>query len=137
MNYMKQVAQMIGVELNEEFLIEGVDERCKITEDGFFYYDEEGGWQPSMCILDVLEGKRVIEKLPWKPKKGEDYWSFIRSLSRKNEWVAEVYMWYDSPCDWAMYNAGMVFKSKEEAMDALPRVYKELTGEDYQYGEQQ
>ena len=41
-NYMKEVAKLLGVELDEEFLIEGVDERCKITEDGFFIMMRKG-----------------------------------------------------------------------------------------------
>ena len=41
MNYMKQVAQMLGVELGEEFNIECYNGKYKIIDTGIYFFDEE------------------------------------------------------------------------------------------------
>ena len=67
MNYMKQVAQMLGVELEEEFKV-GCS-YCpyvtyKITKDGMFYWSgEKYGWQSTDSgLTEVLSGKTEIIK---------------------------------------------------------------------------
>ena len=66
MNYMKQIAQMLGVELEEEFKIEGYDNtlKFKITEKNFLQSYGSNMWVASMSILNVLEGNSRLIKIP-------------------------------------------------------------------------
>lgn len=74
-----------------------------------------------VAFLALLRGECEIIKLPWKPKKGEKYWSFLPGA-----WMVTWYTWDDSPIDFAFYKVGWVFRTKEEAEAALPAVAKEL-----------
>ena len=65
MNYMEQVAQMLGVELEEEFKLNDSDDyKYKITKDGMFMYSEfASDWfSANHILLGVLFGKYEIEK---------------------------------------------------------------------------
>ena len=64
-NYMKEVVQMLGVDLEEEFDIDCSHVPYKITKDGIFYWSEEQyGWQSiNSWLVEVLSGKiRIIKK---------------------------------------------------------------------------
>lgn len=66
MNYMKEVAQMLGVELGEEFKIEGYADNLKFQfrENRFLQsYGDAYGWVDSISIINVLEGRAKIIKL--------------------------------------------------------------------------
>lgn len=64
MNYMEQLAQMLGVELDEEFRVEGFDDKFMLASTGMFYYDiEDSKWQESLLIYDILKGTRKIIKM--------------------------------------------------------------------------
>lgn len=66
MNYMKEVAQMLGVELGEEFYIKGNDNKFKITNRGMCYsFRSTDMWAPvSWVLCDILNGKLEIVKKP-------------------------------------------------------------------------
>lgn len=66
MNYMKQVAKMLGLELDEEFYIKGNDNKFKITNRGMCYSSKSCDmWAPvSWVICDILNGKLEIIKIP-------------------------------------------------------------------------
>lgn len=67
MNYMKQIAKMLNVEIGEEFKIEGHDDNLKFqfTENRFLQsYGDVYGWVDSISIMTVLEGRAKIIKLP-------------------------------------------------------------------------
>ena len=63
---MKEVAQMLGVELDEEFYIKGNDNKFKITNRGMCYsFTSTDMWAPvSWVICDILNGKLEIVKKP-------------------------------------------------------------------------
>lgn len=65
MNYMEQVAQMLGVELEEEFKLNDSDDyKYKITKDGMFMYSgfASDWFSANHILLGVLIGKYEIEK---------------------------------------------------------------------------
>ena len=64
MNYMEQVAHILGVELDEEFNLVGVDLTYKISKDGMKVYHEiENEWRYASPLLsDILLGKYKIKK---------------------------------------------------------------------------
>ena len=80
MNYMKQIAQMLGVELDEEFKLElpsGAQlKRLKFTETGFSKFNfNSKKWERDSDYLEVLlTGRAKIIKKPWKPKNGNKYY---------------------------------------------------------------
>lgn len=67
MNYMKNVADLLGVELGEEFAIAEVDCRYQITERGLYlmYYPAAFINQPlpNVSLEGLLCGKYTIVKL--------------------------------------------------------------------------
>lgn len=59
MNYMKQVAEMLGVELYEIFCTKGSLEKFKITEKGV--YEVDAGYNDHSMLCELLNGTREIE----------------------------------------------------------------------------
>lgn len=65
MNYMEQVAHILGVELEEEFKLNDSDNyKYKITKDGMFMYSEfASDWfSANHILLGVFFGKYEIKK---------------------------------------------------------------------------
>lgn len=125
-NLIPQIAQMLGVELGEEFKIDKydglifkfVDNKLMTTRPDY----KGATWVTPYATFNELVGGEVgVIKLPWQPKKGEKYWSF-----RPGAWMVTWYTWEDSPLDFAFYKVGWVFHTKKEAQAALPAVAKEM-----------
>ena len=78
MNYMEQVAKILGVKLNEEFYIEDSDYKYKITKDGMKLYSELGDYWNSAnyALADILSGKMKIKK-PILDEKEKEYLSAV------------------------------------------------------------
>ena len=66
MNYMEQVAQMLGLKLEEEFYVKGSKYKHKLTKDGLFYCLEDGkSWLfANWTFYEVLAGELEIVKKP-------------------------------------------------------------------------
>ena len=138
-NYMKQVAEMLGVELGEEFELEDASDGTvhegvifRLTKQGMEVYIGAPNtlW---MCadndLLSLLVGHvgvRILKK-PWKPKNREKYWTYNeeRFSIVESKWDGWSY-------EFALLKCGMVFRTEEEAIAARPRIYKELTGEEWE-----
>ena len=82
MNYMADVAQMLGVEIGEEFNIEGgsKDAKYKFSKDYLIMEIPDVGWtRASFYLADLLNGKLKIVKLP-KPiltEKEKEYLAYV------------------------------------------------------------
>lgn len=134
-NYMKQVAEMLGVELNEEFrvkeLFRGGDSelQCRITEFGLqIFHDggDVGAWVRNDAMLTrLILGDESIElvKPPFVPKIGKEYWTFINDC-----WEIVRVRWRDCLSDFMRLKCGMVFRTEAEAIATKPLIYEELTG---------
>ena len=136
-NYMEQVAEMLGVELDEEFeaidsyLVGRVEKvKCKIIESGLcIYSNREENWLCDHLMLgQILTGDDSVEiiKPPFVPKKGVMYWTYVC-----DNFTVESDKWDDFATDHVRLKCGMVFRTKKEAIAARPRVYKELTGKEW------
>lgn len=131
-NLIPEIARMLGVELGEEFKIKGFGElTCTITDDkGLMAADDSSktGWTPANALFAVLlNDKDEIIKLPWKPKAGEQYYSFGgRFLGDPTVWIVVDVIWQGLAYDVAMFDKGWVYRTKKEAKAALPAVAKEL-----------
>ena len=127
-NLIPQIAEMLGVEIGEEFEIKGnkglvykfVDDELIVNST-----DDRGssGITAHMTLVSLLKGKREIIKLPWKPKKGETYYTF-ELLGDK--WVVRSLWWGGFPNEYALLDKGWLFHTREEAEDALPKVAAEM-----------
>lgn len=125
MNYMKQIAQMLGVELDEEFYLEDVTDGghyitydndktvFKLSNSGILRKDKcmVGGWIDSThpYLLRLLTGRYAIVKKPWKPKDKEImyYIELNRSINQT---------WFNAKGGFTlmMYSLGNCFQTEEE-----------------------
>lgn len=142
-NYMADVAKMLGVELNEEFEVVIPDEtehqpvRYQFNSNQFGCWETEGGnsgfhvhWN---LLLMILCGQAYIKKLPWKPKKGDEY-HFVCWMKNGDRWVISVTSDKYDECfatDTLRVDIGNCFRNREEAEAQKYDVFKRLTGKDW------
>ena len=114
MNHFKQIAEMLGVEPEEEFKVKckgGIyftDSKYRLTEDGL---NEVGTtWFAHGIFADILSGKAEIVKLPWKPKTDEIYYYYspYAGITCQERWI-------NSASDYCMWKLGNCFRTKAEA----------------------
>lgn len=130
MNYMKQVAEMLGVELDEEFGIKNACCSYRITRKNLEYYDELNQcWAGcSSRLVDILNGSYKIIKLP-KPildKKEKEYLSNVIKPFRnkvsyiykqknhcgKMEWIG-IEIENDLSLEFPSFEIGTMYKGME------------------------
>lgn len=130
MNYYKQIAEMLGVELNEEFILENIYgnryNECTymFTELGLLHSCSTG-FDKSYLLDTVIKGTLIVKKLPWKPEKGRPYWYYSEGWKE-----ATINNWDDDLFDLLTWKVGNCFPTKEEAEEkgkvALEQVRKEF-----------
>ena len=79
-NKMNEVAKLLGVELEEEFRIEGLTRKHKLTENGLrCWFDDFQQWYASYYIDELLAGEAKIIKLhkPILTEKEKEYLSNV------------------------------------------------------------
>ena len=127
-NLIPEICKMLGVELGEEFKVKGEDELTyRFDSDGLKLTHDSGielaKISANVAFVDLVNGKDEIVKLPWKPKKGDGYYTF--EIFR-GKWVVRSLWWTGAPCNYALLDKGWVFRTKEEAEDALTKVAAEM-----------
>lgn len=132
-NLIPEIVKMLGLQLGEEFKVEGYDELTyRFAGDGLkLTYDNNIELSDIACkaaFADLLNGKDEIVKLPWKPKERDIFYSFSTTYGK---WVVRSNMWAGAPCDYALLDKGWVYRTRAEAETALPAVAAEL-GVDYE-----
>lgn len=136
MNYYKQFAEMLGLELEQEFVLIDADGNrknkytYKITEDGLLYKSPPFiNWSINSLgtIGSLLNGDVKAVPKPWKPKYGDAYWKWATNLE-----LAQFKRWNDASTDFACWKLGNCFRTKEEArakgkeiMEQLQKEYEE------------
>mgnify|MGYP003538694014 CR=1 FL=1 len=128
-NLIPQIAQILGVEIGEKFKVKGYNELTyRFDADGLkesFSNRPKEEWTFANAALgSLLAGKLEIIKLPWKPKKGDAYYTF--EVFRGKWVVIRSTWWTGAPCNYALLDKGWVFRTKEEAEDALTKVAAEM-----------
>lgn len=124
-NLMYEICKMLGVELGEEFKIEGDNRTYWFDLDGLHSGEYVAEDEDDAMLHDLLCGEVEIVKLPWKPKEGETYWTFILYDSDIRLGI-EPHKWLDDISDFALFKAGWIYRSQEEAEAALPAVATEM-----------
>lgn len=126
MNYMEQVAQMLGVDLEKEFKLESTDYKYKISKDGMKWYSEfYGDWINADNILTgILTGWYKIKKAILDEAEKE-YLSLVINPFReqvngisKNQWAKEEYICIDLKNDTVLSFPGFQEGTKYKGMEA-------------------
>ena len=134
MNYYKKIAEMLGVELGEEFRLKEnktkniVRPRYKITqEEGLMYSINRNEFDRSTILLAIINGSYSVVKLPWKPKKDDQCWFYTAAWNEATFWK-----WEGDYTDLMLWKVGNCFKTKEEAevkgkemVEAIKKEYEE------------
>lgn len=131
MNYYKQVAEMLGVELGEEFRLKEnktkniVRPRYKITqEEGLMYSVNRNEFDRSTILISIINGSYSVVKLPWKPKKDEMYWFYGISLEQAL-WAT----WRLNSGDICRWKTGNCFRTEEEAQSKGKEIMEQIRKE--------
>lgn len=126
-NLIPEIARMLGVEIGEEFKVKGYGEvTYMLTNEGLMATDDdqEKEWTPAnVLFVALLTGTEEIVKLPWKPKKGDTYYTFYLL---NGKWVVHLLWYCGSPNEYALLEKGWVYRTKAEAEAALPKVAAEM-----------
>lgn len=135
MKYYKQFAEMLGLELEQKFVLTDVDGNRKdkytymITEDGLLYKSTTFNWEISSLgtIGKLLDGDVKPIPKPWKPEKGDKYWFYLYG---SKQIISS--RWCDGNYDLLLWKTGNCFKTKEEAttkgkeiMEKIQKEYEE------------
>lgn len=140
MNYMKQIAQMLGVELDEEFYLEDVTDGgyyitydndkpvFKLSNSGMLRKDKHtvSSWidVTHNYLPGLFTGRYTIVKKPWKPKENEEYyWVDLKRRVVKGNFNCD-YTW-----DVMRYQLGNCFQTEEEITpEVLEETWKRCYG---------
>jgi hypothetical protein len=117
---MPQIAQMLNIELNEEFKIHGMNNIFKLTERGLC--DKHNNPCPNV-LTALLSGKRTAYIPPFIPTSGDKY--FHIALGKKI-WETE---WTNCPLDYYRLATSNIFKTREKAkehIDEITELYEAL-----------
>ena len=138
MNYWKQFAEMLKLELEQEFVLTDVDGNRK--NELTYKITEYGPLCRSLIVNDwltvslitfkkIMDGDYKVVTKPWKPKKGETYWYYPNPI---HFGVINSYVWNDDLTDLLFWKAGNCFKTEEEAatkgkeiMEQIKKEYEE------------
>lgn len=134
MNYWKQFAEMLGLELEQEFELIDQDSKIKyrdtykVTENGIYYKSgKEDDWldEPTDTVDGLLSGEYEIVPKPWKPKKGDTCWYY--SIG----WKRAIFLtWEGETIDSCLWKCGNCFRTEEEARtkgkEIMKRIQKEF-----------
>ena len=133
MNYIPQVAKMLGVEIGEAFRIEG---SC---EDDYYCFSENGlivdgrnDWQKGTILTDLICGNKKIAKLPFEPKEGEKYFTVVWGSDDEMPISVERLYWEDDVTDFMSKICGNVFRTEAEAEAHKYEIYEKLTGKKWE-----
>jgi hypothetical protein len=112
MNKMKEVAEMFGVELGEEFYIG--NDIYRITETGLYYYDiEYKKWCKDHTGLTMLLNGGA--KIKWKPKDGEQCWFIYADIQEPQFETFSDTAYHDN----ILLSRGLITKTKEDAINIM------------------
>lgn len=127
-NLIPQIAQMLGVELNEEFKIKGREGAIyKFIVDGLLVSDDDAEkvyTTAHMPLVGLVRGDIEIVKLPWKPKHKDKYWTFY--INNHDKLDTDWNIWTEEIAELARLKAGWVYRTRAEAEAALPKVAAEM-----------
>lgn len=136
-NLIPIIADHLGINIDEEFDVnipymgKPKYHRYKITKQGLVKKRETGEWGSTPGFLERLVcGDFEIIRLPFEPKYGEEYWTYAGG-DGYGGWGLHRDTWDNSTLNYIFKSSGCIFRTKEEAIKALPEKYKQLTGKEW------
>lgn len=113
-NHMKEVANMLGVELGKEFDVNVDDNiiKAKITIDNIQILNKPcfwGGWDSASLLMGLVCGYYNICNKPWKPAFYEQYYSIGPGGA------LEPGTWMNDFIDRMLYKLGNCYPTPQEA----------------------
>lgn len=128
-NLIPQIAEMLGLQLGEEFKVQGYDDLTYVfASDGLkLTYDnglEISDLTAKVALVALLTGKDEIVKLQWKPKFADRYFGFFEFNGKLR--ICRYDIWRGTIKEEAQYRCGWIFRTREEAEAALPKVAAEM-----------
>ena len=122
-NHMAEVAQMLGVELEEVFKVTDDDSGkyhnyYKFTEKkGIEVSEDNVKWEAdtagTLVLKWLLIGVARIIKFPWRPSRGDVY--YMPSVTSIGKYIK--LFWTGSRNDEGSYQQGLVLRTKKEAVE--------------------
>lgn len=124
-NLSVDIAKLFNLDIGETFEIEGYSGvEFYFNENGLFGDNGKEVIRAREPLVKIILGEAEIKRKPFIPKLGDVYWTF--SGESNNNWSVREDTWEDTVFDHAVLKSGWVFKTKEEAVEALPKVTEEL-----------
>lgn len=128
-NLIPEIARKLGVEIGEKFKVKGEDELTyRFDSDGLKLTHDSGielaQISANVAFVDLVNGKDEIIKLPWKPKFGDRYFGVFEFNGKLQ--ICRYDIWRGTIAEEAQYRCGWVYRTREEAEAALPKVATEF-----------
>lgn len=119
-NCMPEVAKILGVEIGEEFDIL-VNEAEMLVHGPYKIIDnaivDYVGCKTKNLLYGLLTGDYTLQKRPWRPKDGEEYWAVLT-----NGDVGWRYFRKGNANSLAFLYMGNCFPTEEAALAAAPEM---------------
>ena len=137
-NKMPDVARLLGVELGERFRIKEIhnDYVWWIAMDGLHGEVTARGTDalraatlaPKLtdALWRLLIGMFTVRKMPWRPRKGEEYWYV--SWTDCGATFIQPETWRESFTDYLLLRSHNCFKTQDEAESHSLEIKKKYTG---------
>lgn len=87
------------------------------------YIDSVGWCYATININTLAQG--IIKRQPFKPQKGTEYWSYC------NNFIPSIFIWDNNTSDYLRLNAGIVWRTRDEARANRDEACRKITGKDY------
>ena len=107
MNYMDEVAKVLGVELGELFEVYRNEGYFCLTYNGLI--NQHTGRAPEV-LSRLLSGDLHIKRKPWKPNANDIFWSI--NASGNADWS----VWVGATQQLVCYKIGNCYHTEEEAV---------------------
>lgn len=127
-NHMTEVAKLLGVELDEVFFVKEYQDYpkypktyLKFTENGLENSVDLTSWTKTTSWMweQLITGALKINKLPWKPSRGDEYWTpIINQVAASTLWSK----WSNSDNDRYRYEHCLICRTKEEAVELTEKL---------------
>lgn len=126
----KEIANLLNLELNEEFLLADEDGNSVSQDTYKFTANNLVCSNPSTIVANVLGelilGGYKVKKIPWKPQCSEYYYTIVISQI-DDELCVIPEEWCGSNNNKADYINGLVFRTSDEARQNIEPYKKRLS----------
>lgn len=124
-NICVDIAKILNLGIGETFEIEGYNGvEFFFNASGFFADTGKEVIIAKEPLVKIILGEAKIKRGPFVPKLGDVFWTFCDSCNLSC-WKVCKDVWGNTFLDHLRLKSGWVFRTKKEALDALPEVAKE------------